>query len=84
MDSTTWKVSLYEVSPPEMTAKTGKSALLVDTFGVQAPNSDRALVEARAWLASRGRTVRSVNITTKPRELVAYVLPLPSMKGGRL
>lgn len=69
----TWKVRLHVVN----TNPTGsqKPADHVDTFGVEAGSHDRAKEAARKWLRDRKYTIRAINFTPNPRELIAYVLP---------
>lgn len=68
-----WKVKLYEAQTPAAFATSGVAANFVDVFGVQADGPDEAKREAKEWLLSRGHSLRSVNVSTEVRTLLAYV-----------
>ena len=77
MAKTTWKVRLHLVNPdagPQPKAK--DTAKHTDTFGVEADGHDAARAAATAWLKDRKYTVRAMNFTPTPNEIIAYVLPL--------
>lgn len=70
-----WKVRLFEARTQDAFRATQTAADFVEVFGVHADGSDAAKRDAKAWLESRGHTVRAISVSAKDeRTLVAYVM----------